>query len=154
MLLILLLIAESRFEHRKRIRSKIRIMSRNGSARIPPRTRSSIVWRRRISEKRFTLHQRLRRERAGIVIRSHHEAVGAGAHEREKIALLHFRQLPVLRKKIAALADRTDDIHQFARGVLRFADRNDLVVTLVERGPDQVVHSRIDDHEFLVLGFA
>ena len=59
---------------------------------------------------------------------------------------------PVLRKKIAALADRTDDIHRFARGVLRFADRNDLVVTLVERGPDQIVHPGIDDHEFLVLG--
>ena len=98
------------------------------------------------------LHKRLRRQWTRIVIRRHDETVRAGAHERDQIALLHFRQRPILRKKIAAFANGTDDIDRFARGVLRFADRHDLVITLVKRGPDQVVHSGIDDHEFLVLG--
>ena len=37
------------------------------------------------------------------------------------------------------------------RRILWLADGNDLVITLVKRWPDQIVHAGIDDDEFLVL---
>src|ERR1700733_14556051 len=62
------------------------------------------------------------------------------------------RRVPVERKIIAAFADRTDHIaaHQISAR-LRLPYREDFVVRVVKRRPDQIVHRRIDDHETLVL---
>ncbi len=56
---------------------------------------------------------------------------------------------PIPGKKVSCLAHRTDDVHHswWRRQVLR--DRQDLVVGLVERGPDEVVHPRVSDYESL-----
>ena len=58
--------------------------------------------------------------------------------------------LAVEREEIAGLADRADHVGD-DRGAAGAAsrDRPDLVVRVVERRPDEVVHRRIDDHEGL-----
>src|SRR5438067_371788 len=102
--------------------------------------------------KTVALHQHFGRQRPRIVIRRHGEPIGAGAHQGQEFALVHRRQLAILSEKIAALADRTDNIDRLARLVARFADRHNLVVTLVERGPNEIVHAGVHDHEFLLRG--
>src|SRR2546430_15796056 len=102
--------------------------------------------------KTVALHENFGRQRPRIVIRRHGEPIGAGAHQGEEVALVHRRQLAILREKITALADRTNDIDGRARLVARFPDRHNLMITLVERGPDEIVHAGVHDHEFLLRG--
>src|SRR6266566_2564516 len=120
-------------------------------------------------------HQALRRQRTRIVIRSHHKSVGARAHDGEQIALPHFWHFAIKRKKISALANRSDnvDFFLFARlprrssprrpkvGALtrardrsrdRLFHRNNLVITVVKRWSNEIVHSRIHDREFFLTG--
>src|SRR5205085_12162049 len=61
--------------------------------------------------KSFATHQRLGGQRPRVIVRRHHETVSAGAHQRDEIALFHFRQLAVLREKIAALTNGAHDIN-------------------------------------------
>src|SRR5205807_9144892 len=60
------------------------------------------------------IHQDLGRQRTRVVVRRHRESVGAGAHQRNEIALVHRGQLAILREEIAALAYGTDHIHGLA----------------------------------------
>ena len=87
-----------------------------------------------------------------IVVRRHGEAVGAGAHHREQIAALRPGDLAVLGEKVAALANRPDDIGD---DDLRFAfdHRPDRLIRAVKRRPDQIVHAAVDDDEFFRVGF-
>ena len=64
-------------------------------------------------------HQHLRRERARVVVRSHHETVGAGAHERREFAFVELRQLAILREEVAAFADRPDDVDRLHASATR-----------------------------------
>ena len=91
-------------------------------------------------------------ERAGIVGRGHHRAIGAGRHHGEQVAFLDALDAAVLGDEIAALADRADNVGGDRRQV-RVLDRLDLVMGFVERRPDQIVHRRIDDDEGLVALF-
>src|ERR1700704_5307603 len=56
-------------------------------------------------------HQRLCGQRARIVIGGHDKPIGPCAHDREQISGAQLWHFPVLRKKIAALAHRSDNIH-------------------------------------------
>ncbi len=51
-----------------------------------------------------------------------------------------------MREEVGALADRSDDIPARVGAVAR-AHRLDRVPRVVERGPEEVVHRRIDDRE-------
>ena len=112
-------------------------------------TRSSSDWRLRMTRASVAVDQDLGGHRAGVVVGGHGESVGAGAHQGDDIALLEVGDLAVLAEEVAGLADRADDIHGPAGGVGRFAERDDVVVALVEGGADQVVHAGIDDLEGL-----
>ena len=95
--------------------------------------------------------EHLSRQWARIVIGCHYKSISARAHDRRQIALFHLGQLALLREEIAALAHWPDHIDHFVRRILRLSHGNDLVITLVQRWPDQIVHAGIDDKEFLVL---
>src|SRR6266446_5713102 len=97
-------------------------------------------------------HKRFSWQRPRIVIRGHHKPVSTRAHNREQIPLEHLRHFAIERKKISALANRAHEVDLFARWVVRFTNWNDLVITVVKRGPNQIVHSRIDNREFLLTG--
>src|SRR5207244_2601196 len=63
------------------------------------------------------------------------------------------RQRALLGQEIAGLANRSHHVGRFhGRRRLRFVHRTDLVVGVVERRPDQVVHGRVHDDEALGLG--
>src|SRR5690606_35626015 len=59
---------------------------------------------------RSSIDEDLGGKRAGIVVGSHDEAIGAGAHQGDRFAGLKVGQLAVLAEEVAAFADRTDDI--------------------------------------------
>src|ERR1041384_2322797 len=88
---------------------------------------------------------------AGVIIRGHHGAVGAGAHQGQIIAFANPRQWAVLTKEIAGFTNWADDIglHECA---IFAADRDDLVVGIVKSGADEVVHRRINDEEVFPAG--
>src|SRR6266568_7330115 len=65
-------------------------------------------------------HQDLRRQRTRIVIRSHYKSVGARAHDGDQIALAHFWHFAIKRKKIAALANRSNNVDLFQILALAF----------------------------------
>src|SRR5207253_442505 len=78
---------------------------------------------------------------------------------------------PVLRKKIAALTHRSDNIHLFACGwredlcvvlshlgrdgarLSKPLDRDNFMVAPVKRRTDEIVHSRVDNGEFFLRRF-
>ena len=85
--------------------------------------------------------------RARIVVGAHHEAVGAGGAHGEEVALGE-RELAIAREEIAALAHGSDDLPA-ARGSGARAHRLDRMPGVVERGPEEVVHRRVDDREIV-----
>src|SRR5206468_1034415 len=82
----------------------------------------------------------------------HHESVSACAHDGEQIAFAHFRHFAIERKKVSALANRPDNVDLLVPRVIQFTNWNDLVVTMVKCGSNQIIHSRIDNREFLWTG--
>lgn len=89
---------------------------------------------------------------AAVVIAAHGEAVGAGRHERNQVALTEVRDLALFDQEIARFADGTDDI-AFDHAVLVPEDRPDAVEGTVERRTGQVVHPRVHDDEIFFLAF-
>src|SRR6185503_11695151 len=85
---------------------------------------------------------------AGVVIRAHYEAIGTGAQQRDPFPGTEARQLSIECQKIACLADRAHDINLTNWASLRLQLGN-LMVGLVVTGPDQIVHSRIHQDQFL-----
>ena len=74
-------------------------------------------------------------------------AVGAGGHEGDEVAGGERRQLAVERQIVAGLAHRPRRRPARSAPCSRCASphRPDLVMRLVQRRPDQVVHGGIDD---------
>ena len=96
------------------------------------------------------LDQHFRHQRPGVVGAGLHRAVGARGHDRQEIAGLGLGQLAVEREIIAGFADRTDHVGgDDARALGGLADRQDVVMRLVQRRADQIVHRGIDDDEIL-----
>ena len=101
--------------------------------RSPARSsdRSSIVWRRRITARLPAFDQHFGRQRTAIVVRRHRRAVGAGVADGDEIADLRPRQHAVAAERVAALADRADDLADGS--ARRRGDRLDAVKGVVER---------------------
>ncbi len=95
-------------------------------------------------------HQHLRHARPRVVVRAHRRAVRAGRADRDELAGLERRQRAIAREEVAGLADRSDDVGRDRRTV-RIADGLDRMVRVVQRGPHQIVHRRVDDREVLRL---
>src|SRR5438874_12470974 len=110
-------------------------------------------------------HQCLSRQWARIVIGCHDKSIGPRAHDRQQFAGTQFRHLAILGKKIAALTYRTNDVDLLRLGnrssgvrraggpTIRITHRYDLVIALVKRWPDQIVHSSVDNREFSLRRF-
>ena len=92
------------------------------------------------------IDQNLGQERAGIVVRRHHEAIRAGAEDRETVARIERRELAILRKEVPTLTNGTHDIHRFDRSG-GFRERNDFVPAFVKRGANEVVHRGVHNRE-------
>src|SRR5438876_11171176 len=110
------------------------------------------------------VNERFCRQRTRIVIRRHHKSVSARAHDRQQMMFMHFRHLAIERKEIARFAYRPNDVDLFhatltltltlahARACDRLVHRYDLVIAVVKRGPNQIVHTRIDNCELFLDG--
>ncbi|KAH2824308.1 hypothetical protein KXV85_000930, partial [Aspergillus fumigatus] len=86
-------------------------------------------------------HQRPRGGGAGL-----HRAIGACGQDGDEVARFQFRQLAVEREIVAGFAGRADDVGGNGgrtRGGL--AHRQDVVMRLVQRRADQIVHRGVDD---------
>src|SRR6266496_1120458 len=84
-----------------------------------------------------------------IVIRSHHKSVGTSAHDCEQIALMQLWHLPIQCKEITRLAYRPDDIDLALPLTLRLLHRHDLMIAVIQRRPNEIVHSSIYNGKFL-----
>ena len=81
---------------------------------------SSIDLARPDDVPRVAVDQHLGHQRARIVGRGHHRAVGAGGHHREQVAFLDAVHRAVLGEVVAGLADRADDVGGDPRGRLEW----------------------------------
>ena len=61
---------------------------------------------------------------------------------------MQFGHFSVESKKIARLTDRPDNVDFVGLTLVRFNDRRNLVVALIKRRPDQIVHAGVDNGEF------
>lgn len=88
---------------------------------------------------------------AGVVVGGLGHAVGSGVEQGDEVAGLDLGDGAVTGEEVSGLADGADDVGRdlggFADGL---ADGDDLVVGVVEGGPDEVVHGGVGDDE----GFA
>src|SRR5215471_17828231 len=97
-------------------------------------------------------HKHFRHQRAGVVSAGLDRAIGARGHDREQIAGPRRDHIALERQEIAGLADRPGNVGNDARGVrARLAHWTDVMVSLIERGTDEVIHPGIDDNEGLGL---
>ena len=88
---------------------------------------------------------------AGVVVRGLAHAVGSGVEEDDEVAGFDGGEGAVAGEEVAGLADGADDV-DLQLGVAGFgglADGEDLVVGVVERRADQVVHGGVGDDEGL-----
>ena len=76
-----------------------------------------------------------------------HRAISAGRHDRQEITRRRSWQLTRQREIIAGFADRADDIGGDFRAGLPGANGKDLMVRVVKRRADKIVHRRIDNDE-------
>ena len=60
-------------------------------------------------------------------------------------------QLAIARQEVAGLADRADDVGHDGRAGSASVTGQIGVIRVVKRGPDEVVHGRVDDDEVLDL---
>src|ERR671917_602879 len=84
----------------------------------------------------------------GVVVRGHREAVCAGAHDREQVALPGVGQLAVAGEVVPGFADRADEVRVRDRAVLVYGAH--LVVGVVEARSEAGVHARVGDDEVLL----
>src|SRR5437870_8811354 len=122
------------------------------------------------------VNQCFRGQRTRIVIGRHHKSVSTRAHNRQQIIFMQFWHLAIEREKIARFAHRPHDVDLLRRTITLarnftltwrftssspcqgeglgegawFLDRYDLVIAMVKRRPNQIVHARIDNREFLL----
>ena len=82
---------------------------------------------------------------AAVVVARHRVPVGARVEEAEDVAFAHFADAPVPREGVgfADVAHHGVD----ARGALRIADVDDVMVAVVEHRADEVVEAAVDAHE-------
>src|SRR5215207_2466999 len=80
----------------------------------------------------FPLHEHLGGAGAGVVVGGHRETVGSGPREGEQVSFGGIGEVSILRKVVAALADRADE------------------VGVVESRAEEVVHTSIGDEKALV----
>src|SRR5208282_1794571 len=95
-----------------------------------------------------SIDQNFARTRSRVVVGSLTHSVGPSDPNREKIPRLNFAERPIAQQTIACFADRADNVHplccflfvaSFPRNPCNGMDR------AIERGPQQIVHRRIDD---------
>ena len=77
------------------------------------------------------------------------QAVGACVEQCDEIAGFNGCEFAIAGKEVAGFADRTYHVDGVGAARTR-ADRNNVVVRLVERGTDEIVHGRVGNHEGLV----
>src|SRR4029077_16913849 len=115
-----------------------------------------VVYRLAFANERnfIPAHQRLCGQGTRIVIGGHDKSIGPSAHDREQISGAQLWHFPVLRKKITALAHRSDNIDLIYSPLTgRFTAsspyprRDNLVIAPVKRRPNEIVHSGVDDGE-------
>ena len=78
----------------------------------------------------ITFNEDFRRSPTGIIITRHAETVSARAHRGQVLAFLDPCQYALLRKEIAAFADRADDINLLA-AFIPADQRNDLMMSFI-----------------------
>src|SRR5712672_520225 len=103
---------------------------RSASLHLPSRidlVADKVVYRLAFANERkfIPAHQRLCGQGARIVIGGHDKSIGPCTHDREQISGAQFWHFPLLRKKIAALAHWSNNIH-----LLTCRWRDDLRVVL------------------------
>src|ERR1035437_649428 len=94
-------------------------------------------------------YENLRGTEAGVVVRALRHAVGAGVEQGHQVTGLQGLELAVAGKKIACLADRPHHVHD-ARLPFPRPYRHDLVMGLVKRRADEVVHGGVGNDEGLL----
>src|SRR6266496_182870 len=103
-----------------------------------------------------------------IVIGRHHKSVSTRAHNRQQILFMQFWHLAIECEKIARFAHRPNDVDVLcliptgarlarrsgakAGARNRLLHRYDLVIAVIERRPNQIVHASIDNREFFLGG--
>src|SRR5580692_5252691 len=92
--------------------------------------------------------QHLGGARPGVVVGALRHAVGAGIEQSHQIAGFYGGEHAVAGEEVAGFAHRADDV-QDARTARAPANRHNLVVRLVERRANQVVHRSVGDDEGL-----
>src|SRR6476620_12081666 len=85
-----------------------------------------------------------------VVVRRHDEAIGTSTHDRDEVAFREWRHGAVLRKKITAFTNGSNDIDRFVPHILRLPRWDNFVITLIKGRTNQIVHSGVDDREFLL----
>ena len=98
----------------------------------------------------LAIHQHLGRPRPAIVIRRQRHAIRTRIQNRKQVAFLPARRSCDRAQEVAALADRAHDVHGLASSPVRSGhDRHNLVISVVERGTNQVIHRRVHHHKLL-----
>ncbi len=85
----------------------------------------------------------------GVVVGAQAHAVGTGVEDGKEIAGLGWGEFAIAGEEVAGLADRTDDVDRPGAGSGGLPDGQDLVVSLVECGADEIVHAGVGDDEGL-----
>ena len=99
--------------------------------------------------KTVAFHQNLGWAGTGIVVGGRDESIGAGGANCQQVAWHDIGDLAVAREKVARFAYWPHHVGGDCAGIT-FAQRNDLVIGLVQRGTDEIVHGRIDDHKLAI----
>ena len=86
---------------------------------------------------------------AGVVVGGQGHAVGSGVEQRDEVAGYDGGERAVAREEVSRLADGTHDIGGKGGLSAGLLDGEDLVVGLVERRADEVVHAGVGDDEGL-----
>ena len=98
------------------------------------------------------MNKHFRDQSARVVGAGLHRAVGPRRHHRQQVTGSRRRHLPIEGKKVPRFADRPDHVrHLPGRAGLRLRHRQDLVIGLIKRRPDKIIHRRIRDDEGLGL---
>jgi len=94
----------------------------------------------------FAFDQYFSRERARVVSRGHRKRVRARAQQGEVFTFAKLRQRAVFGKKISGFANGADDIRA-DHSAIAISQRDNLVISIVKRRTNQIVHRRIDDQK-------